>query len=112
MQGQSDKSLLLPASIVVGFLLFWETAIWALDVKPYILPAPSAIARSLVTDWNVLASNLTTTLTEILLGFALAAIVAFMAGTAVAFSATLRRGVYPLLVASQTVPIIAIAPVL
>jgi ABC-type nitrate/sulfonate/bicarbonate transport system permease component len=112
MQGQSDNSLVLPAAIVVAFLALWETLIWALDVKPYILPAPSAIARSLVTNWSVLASNLTVTLTEILLGFALAAIVAFIAGTAVAFSATLRRGVYPLLVASQTVPIIAIAPVL
>jgi ABC-type nitrate/sulfonate/bicarbonate transport system permease component len=112
MRGRSDNSILLPIAIVAGFLVLWEAAIRLGDVKPYLLPAPSAIALRIVEDWKLIFDNLEVTLTELLLGFTCAVIVAVVAGTAVAFSTLLRRAIYPLIVASQTVPVIAIAPVL
>ncbi len=109
---RSYTSILLPLLTFVGFLVIWEAAVRVGDVKAYLLPAPTAIVLRIVEDRSVIFDNLKVTLTEMLLGFISAAIVAFFAGTAVSFSTALRRTIYPLIVASQTVPIIAIAPLL
>ena len=102
----------MPALVVAASVGIWELVVRSFDVKPYVLPAPSAIARSLVTNWHILFPNLRVTVKEMLLGFALAAGVGITLGTLLAASAVFRRGVFPLVIASQTVPVIAIAPVL
>jgi NitT/TauT family transport system permease protein/putative hydroxymethylpyrimidine transport system permease protein len=84
----------------------------ALNIEPFLIPAPSDVARALWDDHALLADNGWVTLKEVLAGFALA--VAAGAGFAAVLhlSPTLRRAVYPLLVASQTVPIVVVAPIL
>jgi putative hydroxymethylpyrimidine transport system permease protein len=103
---------------VLGVVLAWEAAArWellagALQIKPFLVPAPSDIAAAIWEHRVRLAENAWVTLQEVVLGFALA--LAAGAGFAVALhrSATLRRAFYPLLIGSQTVPIIVIAPIL
>ena len=109
---------LAPAALLLALLGAWELAArWgvladALSLQPYLVPAPSDIASSLWTDRSLLASNAWVTLREVAGGLAVAIAVGFALALILHLSATLRRAVYPLLVASQTVPIIAIAPIL
>lgn len=104
--------ILAPLLVLVAVTAVWEGGVRVFDIKPYILPAPSAIVHRLLTDWGILIPNLAVTVSEILLGFALASVVAISLGILLASSGVFRRSVFPLVIASQTVPVIAIAPVL
>lgn len=112
------RSILPPVAIVVALLCAWEAAArWevladALSIEPFLVPAPTDVAEALWEDRSLLADDAWVTLREVLLGFGVS--VALGVGFAVVLhlSTTLRRALYPLLVASQTVPIIVIAPIL
>ncbi len=112
------KRWLPPLAVVVALLGLWELAAqwdWiadALNIKPFLIPAPSEIAQSLWDDRELLAEDAWVTVQEVVLGFALALVLGFGFAVALHLSDTLRRAFYPLLVASQTVPVIAIAPIL
>ena len=109
------KRVLLPAAVILALLGLWELAArWdliadALDIKPFLIPAPTDVAQSLWDDRELLATDAWVTIQEVLLGFAIAVVVGFAFAIALHLSDTLRRAVYPLLVASQTVPVIGIA---
>jgi ABC-type nitrate/sulfonate/bicarbonate transport system permease component len=106
------KDVLAPALVVAALIGTWQIVVRAFDVKEYVLPAPSAIARTAFTSWDILLPNLRVTVEEMLLGFGLATAVGISLGTLIALSSVFRRGIFPLVIASQTVPVIAIAPVL
>jgi len=112
------KRFVLPAAVIVLLLAAWELAArWdliadALNIKPFLIPAPSDVAQSLWEDRELLATDAWVTIQEVLLGFAIALVLGFGFAIALHLSDTLRRAFYPLLVASQTVPMIAIAPIL
>ncbi len=103
---------LIPASLVALLLGAWELAVRALAVPVYILPPPSRIAVAFVTRFPVLARHGATTLGEIALGLALAATLGFLLAVALYYSRSLERGLRPFIVASQMVPVFAIAPLL
>ena len=101
------------AAIVLLVLLgAWEVYVDAGGADPLILPAPHAVAKAMYTDRSLLWSNFLVTAREVLLGMALAAIAGLGFSIALHFSRTLRAAVYPLLIASQTIPIPMLAPVL
>jgi putative hydroxymethylpyrimidine transport system permease protein len=112
------KQWLPPLVVVVALLGLWELAAqWdliadALQIKPFLIPAPSDVAQSLVDDRALLSSDAWVTAKEVLLGFAIAAVLGFGFAVVMHLSDLLRRAFYPLIVASQTVPVIAIAPIL
>jgi ABC-type nitrate/sulfonate/bicarbonate transport system permease component len=112
------KRYVAPAVLVLVLLGAWQAAArWdvianALSLKPYLVPAPSDVASSLWTDRSLLADQGWVTLREVLLGFGLAVVAGASFAVILHLSETLRLAFYPLLVASQTVPIIAIAPIL
>jgi putative hydroxymethylpyrimidine transport system permease protein len=101
-----------PALIIVAGLGLWELIVQLAHVPGYLLPAPSAIAADLATDWPVLGPALVVTLQEVLLGFVIAAVAGVGLAVALHLSPVARRAVYPLLIGSQTVPIIVLAPIL
>lgn len=91
----------------------WELFVDLGGADPLILPPPHAVATALYTDRGLLWSNFLTTALEIVLGMALAASFGLaMAITLHFFDRTLRPSVYPVLIASQAVPIVLLAPVL
>lgn len=90
----------------------WELYVDLGGVDPLILPAPHAVARAMYEDRSLLWSNFVTTAEEVLLGIALASAASLALAVAIHFSSTLRRAIYPLLVASQAIPIPIIAPLL
>jgi ABC-type nitrate/sulfonate/bicarbonate transport system permease component len=112
------RAAIAPAAVLLAGLLAWELAArWdvlanALNIEDFLVPAPSDIATSLWEDRSLLAEQAWTTLQEVVLGFGLALICGLGFAVLIHLSETARRAVYPLLVASQTIPIIAIAPVL
>jgi NitT/TauT family transport system permease protein/putative hydroxymethylpyrimidine transport system permease protein len=90
----------------------WHLIADALSLQPYLVPAPSDIANSLWSDRSLLASNAWVTLREVGGGLGIAVAAGFVFALALHLWPTLRRAFYPLLVASQAVPITAIAPIL
>ncbi len=90
----------------------WELYVDLGGANPLILPAPHAIAQSLYDDRSLLWSNFLVTAEEVLLGILVAAVAGLALAIAIHFSDTLRRAIYPLLIASQAIPIPIIAPLL
>ena len=102
----------LPIIVLVLGLLVWEAAVRIAAIPPYVLPAPTLVLKTLVTDWPVLGSALASTLTTTVKGFLLAAIGGI--GLAVIFnqSRIIEYSLYPYAVILQVTPVIAIAPLL
>lgn len=102
-----------PALMLLALAGAWELFVDAGGADPLLLPAPHAIASELWTDRSLLFSSLLTTGEEIVLGILVAVLVGLGLAFAIhAFGGALRRAVYPLLIASQTIPIPMIAPLL
>ncbi|HEX3317729.1 MAG TPA: ABC transporter permease [Solirubrobacteraceae bacterium] len=106
------RSVLLPAALLLVLLGIWELYARLGPLDPLILPAPDQIASSLWSDRGLLWDNLAVTGREVLLGILVAVAAGIACAIAIHLSTTLRRGVYPLLVASQTLPIVIVAPLL
>lgn len=101
------------ALVLVAVLLgAWELYADLGGVDEFLLPAPSAVAQSLWEDRGLLWDNFAVTAQEMTLGLAVAALAGLGFAVAIHFSRTLRRATYPLLVASQTIPVVVIAPLL
>jgi NitT/TauT family transport system permease protein/putative hydroxymethylpyrimidine transport system permease protein len=106
--------LLLLAALVGAWQIAASTGRLAdaLHLEPFLVPSPAEIAESLWQSRELLAENAWVTLQEVLLGFAFAVAAGLAFAVALHLSDLLRRTFYPLLVASQTVPIVAIGPIL
>ena len=103
-----------PAALLVTTgIAFWELFVIVTGMPDYILPPLSKIVEiGIVKAGDTFLPNAWVTLQEILAGFALGVATGFSLGTAIFFSSVLRRGLLPFVVASQAVPVIAIAPML
>ncbi len=101
---------LLLLALLIGA---WELYVDLGGADPLILPPPHQVASALYTDRSLLWSNFVVTAEEVLLGIAVAAVAGLVFAVALHLSGrTLRPAVYPLLIASQTIPIPMIAPLL
>ncbi len=101
------------ALVFVALLLgAWELYAASGRVDELILPAPSAVARSLWEDRGLLWENFTVTAQAIGIGLALAAAAGLLVAIALHESRTLRRALWPVLLGSQTIPIVLVAPLL
>lgn len=97
---------------VLGALLLWEGAVRFWHIAPWILPAPSAVARALMHDRVTLLAHTQVTLQEALSGFTVSIVLSVIIATFIDALPLLRATFYPLFVISQTVPIIAVAPLI
>lgn len=101
-----------PAALIALFIMLWQVAVVVGRVPEWLLPAP---ARILQTMWEVapaLVPHVGQTLLETFWGLLLSLATGIILAFAIDLSPLLRRALYPLLVASQTIPIIALAPLL
>jgi len=98
--------------VLVALVAAWQAWVRLRGVPQYVLPAPTDVARTLWDERGPLASAAGVTAREMLAGFGLALAFGLAAAIALHASPTVRRAVYPLLVASQSVPVVAIAPIL
>lgn len=105
-----SRSIGPPFLILFALLAVWEAVVRITGVPPQVLPSPSRVFEQ---GWQVredLFQNALPTLQVTLIGFSVSLIVGWTLAVLIDFSPWLRRGLMPLLVASQTIPIIAIAP--
>lgn len=99
-----------PAFTVGGLLIVWEIAVDAGHISQRVLASPSQIAASIVKTWPDLWEATAITTYEAITGFLIAAVAGVLIGIGLYVSKTLYRGIYPLLAAAQTIPLITIAP--
>jgi len=102
----------LRVAILIGSLALWEAAVRALRVPAFILPPPSQVGAALYRGAvsGIYLQHLWITLAETLLGFALGSAVAFLVGTALAVSRRTEYFLYPFIVMFQSMPKVALAP--
>ncbi len=106
------RNLWRPALLLAALLGAWEAYARFGGVDDFLLPAPSEVAQALWDDRSLLWHNFTVTAGEVLLGIAVAVVAGVVCAVALHVSRTMRQTTYPLLVASQTIPIVIIAPLL
>ncbi len=103
----------IPPLMLVAILLgLWEGAVSVLGVPPYILPAPSTIAGTFFRQFPLLLRSAAATGLEILMGLALGGLGGLMLAVAIHHSRLVARSVQPFIIASQMIPVFAIAPLL
>jgi NitT/TauT family transport system permease protein len=110
--GSRALRILLPLAVLAAGIALWELVVRVNNIPPYVLPGPSAVFETLVSDWPVLWQSLLTTLQTTLEGFVAAAV----GGVALALlfnqSKWLEVSLFPYAVILQVTPVIAIAPLL
>lgn len=102
-----------PAALLAfALVVLWQLAIWQLDVPKYILPSPLDILNELVDRWAGLSADLGWTMLEAFLGFLAGSGLAFLAAVVFIHVPVVERAAFPWAIVLQTVPIIALAPLL
>ena len=101
----------LALALAAAVTVLWELAIRLFGVPTFVLPAPSAVIRSLIENWAQLASATQSTALEILLGFVLAAVTGIAVALVIVRFDRFGRALYPLIVLFQNVPKVALAPI-
>lgn len=102
------------APLLVGgaFIGLWYAIIALLQIPPYLLPPPHGIVRAAGERWESLNIQAMHTFVAAVAGFALSAIVGIVVAIAITQFNILRRGLYPYTAALQTVPVVAVAPII
>lgn len=101
-----------PSLIVACAILSWQMTVVLFEIPTWKLPAPSAIAMELIEERKLFWHHFLVTLSEVIIGFAAALIAGVSLAFLVVYFRTFQRAVYPFLIASQTIPIIVMAPLL
>ena len=99
--------LLLPLAALAA----WQAVVWIVSPRPWLLPSPADVAQVMWDDRSRLWFHAQATIAEAAVGFALAASLGFLLAVAIVGSRGVEAAVYPWLVASQAIPILAVAPI-
>ncbi|WP_051291443.1 ABC transporter permease [Fictibacillus gelatini] len=104
------KKIVFPAWLLLLLLVLWEAAVRIFQIEKWILPGPLSIVKALIQSKDLLIDHSIQTIYETLIGLGAAIIIGVIIAVVIESSEMIRLAVYPLLVISQTVPIIAVAP--
>ncbi|WP_253259953.1 ABC transporter permease [Subtercola boreus] len=106
------RSVLPPVLLGVAFLLLWQLAVVAFDIKPYLLPSPSDIVGQIFIVLPLLWSSLLATGLNALIGLVLGGLIAVVLALLASRVSILDRMIVPIVAAVAVVPIVALAPIL
>ncbi len=112
LQRELIVSVAAPVGLVLVVLLGWQAYVWLSDIRPQTLPGPIRIVRESIESAGAIWEHSLVTMSEVAAGFAISIVCALALGLLLDMSATVRRAVYPLIVASQAVPIPVVAPLM
>ena len=98
--------------IVVVIVSLWQVVVWVTQAPPFILPAPAQVGAALLSHSNLIAFHASVTIFEIILGLIFGCAIGFMSAWAIVQFQPVRSWFLPVLVASQALPVFAIAPIL
>ena len=102
----------MPAAVIIGLLLIWEGAVRLFQIPLYVLPSPLQVMKALVEESGTLAGHAVITVAEALIGIGISLALAVFLGIVMDCFPLVRQGIYPILVVTQTVPMIVMAPIL
>ena len=111
-KGQLRRKRILPLLAAVGVGVVWFVAVEVFSIPVYVVPSPLHVAETLYRDFYILATNLLPTAIESVLGFLLGNFSSILIATAFVHRKTLEEAFYPLAVIINTIPVVAIAPIL
>lgn len=100
----------LATALIVG--VAWEALVWALQIRSFMLPAPSAIWQAFWTKPGDMMFHAGVTLLEAVSGCIIGSFLGAILGTAFAYSRLLARGLLPYFIAANTIPVVAVAPII
>jgi NitT/TauT family transport system permease protein len=103
-------SIFWPSLITLLLLLTWEGLVRAFHVRSILLPAPSEIAFTIVSQWDLVSKHLWPSLYLTVIGFLLSVVSGVVVAILITYSDIVRKGFYPVIIVSQVIPKIAIAP--
>ena len=112
MPESPNVKLARPLIIAGGLVALWQNVVWASGAPPYILPGPVRVIRSWAGNDTMIIAHAGVTLAEILLGLLIGTVFGAAAAIIMSRAAVLRRWLLPILVASQALPVFALAPLL
>ena len=113
--GRLNRALVqwLPALLIVAAILgFWEAYVRIFDVQRWLLPSPSVIATTIGDKAGLLSEHALVTLKEVIIGFSMALAGGVLLASGIALSRAVQRAIYPFVIASPTIPWLAVAPLL
>jgi len=108
----ASRKYLSAVALTVALLVAWELIVRLGHVPEYLLPAPTQILADLKTDWVILWPAMLVTLKEVVIGFVIATVAGVGLAVVLHLYGPLRRAMYPILIGSQTIPIVVLAPIL
>ncbi len=107
---KNGAAIVAPAAAVTFVLVAWQFVVAAEIVPAFVLPSPFAVLRTTVTQFGAMAPHIAVTAAATLAGLGIALVSAVILTFAMITFPFLRSAMYPLLVVSQTVPLVALAP--
>ena len=111
LQSTTNK-FLPPAVAILLLLLLWQTVCTLDWIPSFMLPSPVQVVQALIEDFSLLFQHACVTMLETTIGLTVGIVVGFVLAVLMDMFSFLRRALYPLIVLTQTIPIIAIAPLL
>jgi NitT/TauT family transport system permease protein len=102
----------LPAIVMVLLVILWEAAVRLFAIPVYLVPAPSVIWTDSLAMGGTVASHTVATLRTVLIGFVVSIVISLPLAVALTSSPLVSNAIYPLLVLTQSIPKVALAPVL
>lgn len=112
LRRQKAVAVAVPVSTAIALVLLWQIGVRLFAVPTYIAPAPSDVSATLIEKFPLLLQNFWPTLMESLLGFFAGNLAAVLIAVAFVHSRTVERAFFPIAVFINTIPILAIAPIL
>jgi NitT/TauT family transport system permease protein len=103
---------LSPWLFTIGLFVIWEAACRLFKIDKFVLPAPSAIFEAMAQFWWPLTRHSFVTLWTTMAGFAIAVVFGIVLGLIVGWSRTIYRGLYPVMIGFNSIPKVAVVPIL
>lgn len=111
-RGALAQTVTVPGLALLGFFLVWEVVVRGFEIPVYLLPAPSRIVTDSLSHLGTIAGHTAVTLRTVFYGFAVSVIISLPLAVAITSSPALASAIYPVLVMTQAIPKVALAPIL
>lgn len=104
--------VILPTAVFILLLILWEAAVRGFDIKVYLLPAPSVIWVESIAIIDSVLEHTWATLQTVIVGFVISIAISLPLAAFLTASRYISTAIYPLLVLTQSIPKVALAPIL
>ena len=112
LQRRKVVRAILPYAVIIAFFVVWELAVRVFNIEEFVLPAPSAVLASAWKWREPIALASWQTFETTIVGFAMAVVVGLLAGTVIGSSSLIYEGFYPALIGFNSIPKVAVVPIL